>query len=479
MIYYGDEIGLTYGDSKNRTSCLSTMSFYGSKYSGFSNSKKIIPPLTLNRKTNTVEIQNKKSDSLLNHYRKVIELRHSYNVFANGFRKKHKQIDPKIYSYLLYNDEITVLVLHNLSDKPKDLVFNLENILPKENFSLKKILGDKLTSYKLEDKTLYLKKFKGHESLVFEITGITSKNFKEIEPDFDKAEAIKINEKYITQNTNAVYKLPTSNKFLGLKIKASSPHVLTFYNTLSDIIKTNHYIRNIVEINAVDKEIIIPLAFDASFFVFYMEGIEFELVELDMDDYFVKKTKEILKHDSNKTLKSFAYGSDNNFWYFKIQKNSLAMNPNSGLDFCMLINEPSKRKNTSPKKVGFWMLKNIQTKLPINNILIYQQDVGLKKPILYTNTTEASLPGVQHDLAIIFQENKNAFYIVMNKEALPLETYKIGLCVWSAGGAWGDRMPKQYPIVEMLPYNKKEMKKSNPNKLNLVKISDHARINKK
>jgi glycosidase len=467
MLYYGDELGLNnYGENFLKVGCLSTMTFDTSTNSGFSTANKITPPLSLNGKENNVETLTNNPDSLLNYYKQLIQLRHKYKIFASGFRKKHKQINPKIYSYILYNHETSVLILHNLNHESKNITFNLDDIITKNKFSLKKILGD--VSFKVKNKKLYLKNFGGYQSLVFEIIGTTSKDFQnlEVEPDFENAEKIKTNKQYISLYQNKIYKLPiaSADKILGLKLKPQKNTKILFYDSL----EKEKPLRNAINLIPTKKEQIIPFANNCNYFNLDTKNIKFEIIELDISEYFSKKTKEIMRHDANKTLKAFAYGVDKNFWYFKIEKEKLILPQNSGLDFCMFIHD--KKNKTGIKQIGFWLLHGIHTKNIINNLLIYQKETKNNKPLLFTNITQANQPGIKKEDSVIFQETNDAFYLEINKKDLPMNNYKIGLCVWSASGEWGDKPPAKEPIVEMLPYNEEEMKKQYPYHIDLIDI---------
>jgi hypothetical protein len=460
MLYFGDEIGLAYGDGERNYSALSTMAFDNNKNFGFSTADKIIPPTTVNSQTNNVEIQEKQEDSLLNYSRELIALRHKYNVFANGFMQKHEQIDEKIYSYTLYNNNVSILILHNLSPIDKNIEFDLNKINIKKEYQLTKIFGDYLDNYHIENKKLYIKNFKPYGSLVFKLEGITKTDFDIINPDFENSFLLNFDKKYSTKNQ--VYKLPTSSEKISITLKIKKPIIIHCYDKKQ--IQTN-----IFTIKPNKKnDIIIPFSVDTVFFKIEEQNIHFTINNLDIFDYFEKRTRETIRHNENKTLKSLAYGMDENFWYFKIEKEKFIMPKNSGLDFCMFIHDPNNE--TGVKEIGFWLLHGIHSKEIINNLLIYQKGLKNDKPILFTNTTQSTQPGINKEEAVIFQETNNALYLAIDKKNMPMNNYKIGLCVWSASGEWGDRAMTQEPIAEMLPYNEEEMKKQYPYHIDLIEI---------
>jgi glycosidase len=110
-LYYGEEIGIM--GRKPDEHIRRPMKWEAGKFAGFTTAKRPwMKPDAANPNWNVAEMQ-KDPDSLLNHYKKMIRLRHKHIALRRGDYKTITVPNPNIYAFTRsYRDE-TVLVLHN------------------------------------------------------------------------------------------------------------------------------------------------------------------------------------------------------------------------------------------------------------------------------------------------------------------------------------------------------------------------------
>jgi alpha-amylase len=113
FIYYGEEVGMRGAkpDERIRT----PMQWDGSATGGFTTGT---PWETLsdNYETNNVAAMDADPDSLLNFYRKLIQLRTEHVALRTGDMLLVESSSPKVYAYLRYSGDDILLVVVNLSD---------------------------------------------------------------------------------------------------------------------------------------------------------------------------------------------------------------------------------------------------------------------------------------------------------------------------------------------------------------------------
>jgi len=134
LIYYGDEIGMKYipdmrsvEGAYKRTGSRTPMQWNSEKNYGFSEADHpyIIPPEDKN--SPTVEKQSIDSNSLLNHMKKMIQIRKQYPALQED--GEFKVIDtgyPVIYDRIAESEKIRIVI------NPSDRNYNLENVQIKE-----------------------------------------------------------------------------------------------------------------------------------------------------------------------------------------------------------------------------------------------------------------------------------------------------------------------------------------------------------
>ena len=115
FLYYGEEIGMS--GAKPDEQIRTPMQWSSEEGAGFTSG---IPWEAINSDYQEVNVKNQTGDStsLLEHYRKLIELRNEHSALQVGKTYVAKSDSSKLLSYLRANEEETVLVLINMDDKP-------------------------------------------------------------------------------------------------------------------------------------------------------------------------------------------------------------------------------------------------------------------------------------------------------------------------------------------------------------------------
>jgi alpha-amylase len=115
FIYYGEEIGMSgiKPDEQIRT----PMQWSGENGAGFTSGT---PWEAINADYTDVNVQSQTGDnsSLLEHYRKLIQLRNEHSALRTGDTYVAKSSSSKLLSYLRANDEEAILVIINMDDLP-------------------------------------------------------------------------------------------------------------------------------------------------------------------------------------------------------------------------------------------------------------------------------------------------------------------------------------------------------------------------
>jgi glycosidase len=114
FIYYGEEIGMS--GAKPDEQIRTPMQWSSEEGAGFTSG---IPWEAINADYQDVNVQNQLGDnsSLLEHYRKLIQLRNEHAALRVGDTYVAKSDSSKLLSYLRAIDEESVLVLINMDDK--------------------------------------------------------------------------------------------------------------------------------------------------------------------------------------------------------------------------------------------------------------------------------------------------------------------------------------------------------------------------
>jgi len=146
QLYYGEEIGMAttppdrkedvrdpigklgWPKEKGRDGERTPMQWDTSSNAGFTTSPSPWLPIPPSCKQRNVAVEEKDPDSLLNFYKQLIRLRRTHPALRDGAQITANCHDPDVLSYLRKNPTTgeSLLVLLNMSNKSKTVVFNLK-----------------------------------------------------------------------------------------------------------------------------------------------------------------------------------------------------------------------------------------------------------------------------------------------------------------------------------------------------------------
>ena len=155
-------------------------------------------------------------------------------------------------------------------------------------------------------------------------------------------------------------------------------------------------------------------------------------------------------YDGNTNMTGFYAGSDDNFWYFKLDRKGNILPSNGGLDFTLFINTQKRR---TLQKTAFWHLPEVSAKIPVNAIILYERHIQTGR--VQTDVNPMRNIGVAMNYKHLIFERPDSFIVLVSKDVFPQDNIRVAPFVWSAGGNWGDKPPenKPWPVVERLPYD--------------------------
>lgn len=112
FVYYGEEIGLSGAGMAEEIR--RPMQWNGGLNAGFSSGN---PWFMINPDYSKVNVdqQNNETNSLLNHYKRLIKMRRKSQGLSKGSFEPVKSNDPRIFSYFRISNSDIILVIHNLS----------------------------------------------------------------------------------------------------------------------------------------------------------------------------------------------------------------------------------------------------------------------------------------------------------------------------------------------------------------------------
>jgi glycosidase len=141
FIYYGEEIGMQ--GRKPDEDIRTPMQWSGEQNAGFSGGKPWRSPEASYPQVN-VEAQLNEPDSLLWHYRTLIDLRHTHPALGSEAIRLLKTEQTGVYAALRYNDDEALLVLVNLTGEPVEAYeLNLEDAVLKNGmYNVTLLLGE-------------------------------------------------------------------------------------------------------------------------------------------------------------------------------------------------------------------------------------------------------------------------------------------------------------------------------------------------
>jgi alpha-glucosidase len=153
VMYYGEEIGMENNDpkrpedvkdsqgrlgwpkEKGRDGERTPMQWSDSVNAGFSSATPWLP-VDERYKTYNVETEKKDPQSILNYYRRLLEMRHTDRALLDGKYVALNEDDPNVLSYLRSYKGRSVLVVLNMSDAPQKVSLALKGIPGKSGKTL-------------------------------------------------------------------------------------------------------------------------------------------------------------------------------------------------------------------------------------------------------------------------------------------------------------------------------------------------------
>ncbi|CAG1022117.1 maltose alpha-D-glucosyltransferase / alpha-amylase [Methylococcales bacterium] len=455
MIYYGDEIGLQGAKSDCEVGWVSTMAWHGSAPNGgFSDSPKLGAPLSEDYVVHNVSAQQQNLSSLLNHYRALILMRMNYPVFARGKRWKIRTDNPKIYVYFLYDETSVILVLHNLSKHAETATIKL----PFGGHEWQVIFGEKHISFARTGTKLTISHLDPHASAVILCKGTGINDFELLLPDFTYPRRLAVGASVVKAKVRRCFKLDLEQCCaLRLAYPDRAVTIKFFAKEKHNIVLTNEVL---VEKPASDCLIPVP---DCAEYVNVAGTEDFEVVPFDWKNHLSILVNFSAITPLNQNLKFFRYGFDAAQLYFELgPRMPLAMPKGAGLNFAMLIADPDADDKTGVSDLSFWLLPKITTSRPVHSIVVYQENTGEMKPVLFTGMAPSQMPGIKCAEAIMFHKTQDSWCFAISRQALSGKHYQMAFIAWSAGGRWLDMPSGKSPILEMLPYDEEEMAKEHP-----------------
>ena len=140
FIYYGEEIGMS--GAKPDEQIRTPMQWSDDEGAGFTSG---VPWEAINADYQdvNVEIQTGDNASLLEHYRKLIQLRNEHSALQTGDTDVAESESSKLLSYLRADDEEAILVLINMDDQPvTNYDINLETGPLSGNYTVTSLMDD-------------------------------------------------------------------------------------------------------------------------------------------------------------------------------------------------------------------------------------------------------------------------------------------------------------------------------------------------
>lgn len=451
-IFAGDETGIKgfsdFSDFKNKWfhATVTSMAWDDSENGGFSTSKTPVIPITDDYRQWNVRAQEGRPDSLLNHYRSLLELKNRYpDLFFKGERHSVFQSDENVYAYLLNGDGRTALVVMNLSDRPKTFYEDFSAYAPGE---LQPVFGNiSQNEIRQENGTVEIKNLPPCSASVFLFSRFNADMLNPAAPGTMPQTDLPADGRETLSDMKTVYNaaLPEEGAVLHLFKGQGKVPVTAFSRRNGQYTKM---FQDTPDTSAHDVMLpLMPSQTDA--FVFNRDNIRFALESRPAQDAFPPAEK-LAEAPENKNLRSFSAAKDENYRYFKIEKTGYALQSNGGLDFALLIN--TKEMQGAPGWFSFWHLPPVLPRLAPDALILYERHIKTGK--VQTSLNPMRPIGIQIPGKSFIFETPEAFWIMVSKTVLPEGPLNIAPIVWSAGGNWGDKPPegKEAPIIERLPF---------------------------
>lgn len=443
-LFEGEELGLKKVENLAsdfydwKDSSLSTFAWDDSIYGGFSKSHKPLMPISVNYKTKNVKVQEKDPRSILNEYRRMIKVKNKYaDLFYKG-KRISVEINEQIYAFFITNDKHSILVVSNFDTKKTQSV-----ALSVKTDKIKQIFGE-TTDYTFENNVLFINGIAPYKTNVYLFEKLTSQDF----------------------NLDDVLSYPVKKLEYGLEYKAGKKNLFTrsdyhhvdilrifkdqgtvsvqFYRPENE--GERFQVGNF-ELNTANRDVLIPMMEDTEGVV-VSENIKFSFEKIE--DFDSTDFKTYAFTPQNPTLKKFSAFSDDNFWYFKIDKEGYALPSNSGLDYCLLINS-RKNKMIDADSVSIYGLPPVFADEKFDQALFLERHKHFASYI--THIAKKRPMGIFNSASILSFETEQSYYAMVPRTLLSSNEIKVAPFIWSAMGKWGDTPPEIGPVVERLTPN--------------------------
>ncbi len=455
-LYAGDETGIkgfsSFADFKNKWfhATVASMAWDNSFNGGFSKSYLPVVPITDDyRKVNVAE-QEKRKDSLLNHYRDLMALKKNYpHLFFKGRRTPVSAANDKIYAYLLNYENEAAIVIINLSQKPETFEADLSDY---KATGANIIFGDKKTiKAEWNNGKMRIDNLPASGTFVFKLENFDASAFKKNKTSLKNTETVSVypdNQLHSSkEDIPFVFSIPKQGGLLRLP-KGQGKVALTGYS----IFETDRLSKTLdLVLDTSAHEVLLPVLPDkTTVFFFKKDGISFTFTDEDPKNALPPDLPLLASNDGNINMSGFYAGKDDNFWYFKMDRKGDILPSNGGLDFILFINTQEKR---SLQKVSFWHLPEVTSKIPVNALILYERHIRTGK--VQTDINSMRSIGVARNYKHLIFDHPDYFIALVARDVFPQSEIRVAPFVWSAGGVWGDKPPKdkQWPIVERLPFD--------------------------
>lgn len=212
-------------------------------------------------------------------------------------------------------------------------------------------------------------------------------------------------------------------------------------------------------LDTTNKDVLLPVVQNKTdAVVFAQSGVRFSFETQDPQTAVPADLPKLASFSGNKNMTNFYAGKDDNFWYFKMDRNGDILQNNGGLDFIIFINE--NKRPRSQQRISFWRLPDVVSRIPVDAMILYERHIKTGK--VQTDINAMRDMGISAAGKHFIFETPDAFLVMVSRDTFPGNSVLAAPFVWSAAGNWGDTPPanKPLPVVERLPFD--PQKPANP-----------------
>lgn len=455
-LYAGDEIGIKgfsdFNDFKNKWfhATVASMAWDNSKNGGFTTSYTPVVPITDDYRDWNVKAQDKDEHSLLNHYRRLFELKNKYpQLFFKGRRFAVNTGNDNVYAYLLNNGSDTAVVIINLGKTAETFTADLSKYRAGK---AELIFADhERISAALNDGVLQVKDLPPYSTFVFKFDTFDPALLQEGETSLAQLNVV-VPEPGKTETSQAktafVFDIPDQGGLLRL-LQGQGKVELNAYDVFGDG-QLSETFRGTLD--TTEKDVLLPVLQDKTdAVIFAAGGVRFSFETQDPQTAVPADLPKLASFAGNKNMTNFHAGKDENFWYFKMDRNGDALQNNGGLDFIIFINE-NKRPRVQ-QRMSFWRLPDVVSRMPVDAMILYERHIKTGK--VQTDINAMRDMGISAAGRHFIFERPDAFLAMVSRDTFPEKSVLAAPFVWSAAGNWGDTPPtgKPLPVVERLPFD--------------------------